>query len=102
MSVRFWYQIAVVAARTKGTYLAARFRRIASRRGSKRALVAVGHSVLTAVRAVLTRDVGYHDLGGDYFTERLDPQRKTRQARRLVDQLGVLGYQVVLHPAVPG
>lgn len=95
------YQIAVVAARTKGTYLAARFRRIASRRGSKRALVAVGHTVLIATWTMLMHDIAYHDLGGDYFTERLDPQRKARQARRLIDQLGLLGYQVALQPAAP-
>ncbi|MEQ4306310.1 IS110 family transposase [Plantactinospora sp. B6F1] len=91
-------QVAVNAARTKGTYLAARYRRIASRRAKKRALVAVGHSVLIAAWTMLTRDLPYHDLGGDYFTERLDPHRKARHARRLLDQLHQLGYQTTIQP----
>jgi transposase len=73
----------------------------ASRRGKKRALVAVGHTVLLAMWAMLTHDMTYRDLGGDYFTERLNPQGKVRQARRLVSQLALLGYQVVLQPAAP-
>lgn len=92
-------QVAVSAARTKGTYLAARYRRIAARRGKKRALVAVGHSVLTAAWIMLTCDVVYHDLGAEHFVERLNPHAKARQARRLVDQLSQLGYQVALQPA---
>ena len=92
-------QIAIAASRTKGTYLAARFRRVASRRGKKRAMVAAGHSVLIAIWAMLTHDVAYHDLGGDYFTERLDPKAKARQARRLLDQLSQLGYEAILQPA---
>jgi transposase len=91
-------QVAVSAARTKGTYLAARYRRIASRRGKKRALVAVGHSVLIAVWTMLTRDVTYQDLGGDYFIDHLNPSGKARQTRRLIDQLNQLGYHVVLQP----
>jgi len=51
--------------------------------------------------AMLTHDMTYRDLGGDYFTERLNPQGKVRQARRLVSQLALLGYQVVLQPAAP-
>jgi transposase len=91
-------QIAVSAARTKGTYLAARYRRVASRRGKKRALVAVGHSVLIAVWVMLTRDVAYHDLGAEHFIERLGTHGKARQTRRLIDQLNQLGYQVTLQP----
>jgi transposase len=92
-------QVAIAASRTKGTYLAARYRRIAARRGKKRALVAVGHSVLTAVWVMLTRDVAYHDLGPDHFTERLNPHAKARQTRRLIHQLQQLGYQVTTQPA---
>jgi hypothetical protein len=92
-------QVAVAASRTKGTYLAARYRRIAARRGKKRALVAVGHSVLIAVWIMLTRDIAYHDLGPDHFTERLNPYAKARQTRRLIDQLHQLGYNVTVQPA---
>jgi transposase len=91
-------QVAVAASRTKGTYLAARYRRIAARRGKKRALVAVGHSVLIAVWTMLSRDITYHDLGADHFVERLGAHGKVRQARRLIDQLNQLGYQITLQP----
>jgi transposase len=91
-------QVAVSASRTKDTYLAARYRRIASRRGKKRALVAVGHSVLIAVWTMLTRDIAYHDLGAEHFIERLNPHAKARQTRRLIDQLNQLGYQVTVQP----
>jgi len=91
-------QVALSAARTKGTYLAARYRRIASRRGKKRALTAVGHSVLIAVWTMLTRDIEYHDLGASHFIDRLAAHGKTRQTHRLIDQLHQLGYQVTLQP----
>jgi transposase len=91
-------QVAVSAARTKGTYLAARYRRIATRRGKKRALVAVGHSVLIAAWNMLSRDVTYHDLGAEHFVERLNPHAKARHTRRLIDQLHQLGYQVTIQP----
>jgi transposase len=57
-------QLAYSAGRTKHTYLAARYHRLAARRGVKRAVVAIGHSILVAVWHLL-RDPGavYHDLG---------------------------------------
>jgi transposase len=88
-------QAAVSASRTKDTYLAARYRRIASRRGKKRALVALEHSILIAVWHMFTHDIEYADLGGGYFLERTG---RTRQTRRLVSQLNQLGYQVTLQP----
>ncbi|WP_062213070.1 IS110 family transposase [Streptomyces sp. NBRC 109706] len=89
---------ATAAARSKDTYLAARYKRIALRRGKKRALVAVGHTILTSVWHMLTDDVGYHDLGGDYFIQRTG---RARQTRRLVSQLNQLGYQVSLQSTEP-
>ncbi|MFG2794712.1 IS110 family transposase [Streptomyces sp. NPDC048419] len=88
-------QAAVSAARTKDTYLAARYRRLAARRGKKRALVALEHSILIAVWHMFTNDAEYADLGGDYFLHRVG---RARQTRRLVSQLNQLGYQVVLQP----
>ncbi|CAM5616291.1 IS110 family transposase ISArsp3 [Streptomyces griseoloalbus] len=85
---------ATAAARSKG--LAARYKRIAVRRGKKRALVAVGHTILTSVWHMLTHEAEYHDLGGDYFIERTG---RARQTRRLVSQLNMLGYQVSLQSA---
>ncbi|MEV8312044.1 transposase [Streptomyces flavidovirens] len=57
---------ATAAARSKGTYLAARYKRIAVRHGKKRALVAVGHTILTWA---WTNDAEYAELGGDYFIQ---------------------------------
>ncbi|MEU8974418.1 transposase, partial [Streptomyces monashensis] len=86
-------QAAVSASRTKDTYLAARYRRIVARRGKKRALVALEHSILIAIWHMFTHDAEYADLGGHYFIERTG---RARQTRRLVSQLNQLGYQVTL------
>jgi transposase len=73
---------ALAAARTKDTtYLGARYRRLIRRVGKKKALVAVEHSILIAVWHMLTNDVEYTDLGGDYFTQ-LDPERAMRRIVR--------------------
>ena len=94
-----WLRTALVeaaqaAARTKDTYLAAQYRRLAARRGAKRAAVAVAHSLLVIVYALLTQEVTYHELGGQYFDER---DRQVVQ-RRLVHRLEALGYAVSLQP----
>jgi transposase len=90
---------ATAAARSKDTYLASRYKRIAIRRGKKRALVAVGHTILTSIWHMLTNDAEYTDLGADYFLQRTG---RTRQTRRLVSQLNMLGYQVSLQSAESG
>ncbi|GAA3380776.1 IS110 family transposase [Streptomyces sannanensis] len=82
------------AVRTKNTYLAARYKRLTARRGPLRALVAVEHSIITAIWHMLTDNVAYQELGGDYFTRR-DPERATRRA---ITQLNQLGYTVTLNP----
>jgi transposase len=87
-------QAAWAASRTKGTYLAALYRRLAARRGRKRALVAVGHTLLGIIYHLLRRGEDYTDLGGDYF-ERRDRDRLTR---RLVRRLEGLGHKVSLEP----
>lgn len=84
------------AIRTKDTYLTAQYRRLAARRGKKRALVAVAHTILTIVYYVLKRREPYHELGGNYFDER---DRKALE-RRLVTRLENLGNQVLLQPMV--
>ncbi len=88
-------QAAHAAARKKGTYLSAQYRRLAARRGKSRAAVAVGHSILVIIYHMLSDGTTYHDLGPDYFDER------DRQAveRRLVHRLEGLGYKVSLQPA---
>jgi transposase len=87
-------EIAHVAAKTKDTYLAAQYRRIAARRGKKRALVALGHTILVIIYHILTRREPYYDLGANYFDKR-DHQRVEQ---RLVHRLERLGYQVNLQP----
>ncbi|MFF5273900.1 IS110 family transposase [Streptomyces sp. NPDC000133] len=82
------------AVRTKNTYLAARYRRLTARRGPLRALVAVEHSIITAIWHMLTDHKPYAELGGSYFTQR-DPERATRRA---ITQLNQLGYTLTLNP----
>lgn len=82
------------AARTKGSYLAAQYGRLHTRRGHAKAITAVGHSILTAAWHMLQTGELYRDLGGDYFT-RQNPDRLTK---RLVRQLEALGHQVTLEP----
>lgn len=86
-------QAAWAASHAKKTYFAAQYRRLAARRGKKRALIAVGHSLLVTLYHVLKKNVPYHDLGEDYFN-RLDPQRLQRY---LVKRLEGLGFQVTLN-----
>ena len=88
-------QAAISASRGKHTYLAARYRRVMARRGRKRALVALQHSILIAVWHMFTNDMAYCDLGANYFIERAGKERTTR---RLIGQLNHLGYQVTLNP----
>ena len=90
-------EAAWAAARTKNTYLSARYRRLVARRGKKRAIVAVGHTILIAAYHILTQPRAYQDLGADHF-ERLDPHRLTRH---LVRRLERLGHKVNLEPADP-
>ena len=87
-------QAAWAASHTKDTYLAAQYRRLAARRGKKRALVALGHTLLVVMYHLLKQRTTYQELGGD-FLERLEPDRQTRQ---LVKRLEKLGHNVILQP----
>jgi transposase len=87
-------QAAWAASHTKDTYLSAQYRRLAVRRGKKRALVALGHTLLVIVYHLLKDGTTYQELGGD-FLERLEPERLTRQ---LVQRLEKLGHKVSLEP----
>ena len=90
-------EAAWAASHVKDSYLRAQYRRLAGRRGKKRALLAVGHSLLVIVYHVLKHKVEYHDLGSDYF-DRLEPERLRRY---LVRRLQGLGYEVSLTPIQP-
>jgi transposase len=87
-------EAAQAAARTKETYLAAQYHRLAARRGKKQAAVAVGHTVLVLAYYLLTRRRTYQDLGAHYFDER----DRHALERRLVRRLERLGYKVALEP----
>ena len=88
-------QAAHAAARAKQTYLAAQYRRLTARRGTKKAAVAVGHSILVIVYHLLTDpDCPYFDLGATYFDQR-DPGAVQR---RLIHRLEALGYHVQVTP----
>jgi len=89
---------AQAAGHAKDSFLASRFRRLAARRGRKRACVAVGHSILKIVYYMLKDGRAYQDLGGSYF-DRLNPERL---ARYLVRRLERLGLKVTLEPATTG
>src|SRR5207245_4413218 len=85
------------AGRSKDTYLGAQFRRITARRGSKRAALEVGHSILTIAYHMMDRGTHFKELGADYF-DRRDPQRVRD---RLVRRLESLGYKVNLEKVDP-
>ena len=88
-------QAAWAAARAKSGYLRAQFLRLKSRRGPKKAIMAVAASMLTAAYHMLRDDVDYRDLGTDYF----DRADKAKTASRLVRRLRDLGYSVDLKAA---
>jgi transposase len=87
-------QAAHAAVRAKGTYLGAQYRRLAARRGTKKAAVAVGHSILVVADHLLSRATEYQDLGPLHFDER----DRDAVRRRLVGRLEKLGYKVTTEP----
>jgi transposase len=89
-------EAAVSAGRTD-TFLGERYRRIARRRGKKRAIVAVGRSILVIIWALLSdTEAQFIDLGADYYANRTNPERR---ARHHIRELQALGYAVTLNPA---
>jgi transposase len=88
---------AAAAAAKTDTFLGERYRRLVRRRGKLRALVAVARSILVIVWHLLADPAArFTDLGADYYTGRIDRDRRTRH---LVQQLQALGHRVTLSPA---
>ena len=88
---------AAVAAGRTDTFLGERYRRIARRRGTKKAIVAVGRSILVIVWHLLSDpDARFHDLGPGFYDTRTNADRRKRNHVR---QLEALGYKVTLQPA---
>src|ERR1700722_7836454 len=79
----------------KNNYLSALYRRLAVRRGSKRATIAVAHKLLVIAYYILRDGTCYSDLGADYF-DRLNPEGLRR---RLTKRLEGLGFKVTVEPA---
>jgi transposase len=92
--IRHWRQSAWAAARTKNTYVAVQFRRLAAKRGRKRAIVAIGHSLLITGYHLLRKQRMYQDLGPGY----LDRINAEGLKRYLVKRLESLGQKVTLEP----
>lgn len=95
-----WLKSALVEAawasvKTRDTYLSAQYRRIAARRGKKRAIIAVAHSILVIIYHMLRDGTRHSDLGGQYFEER----NHQTIVRYTVRRLNRLGYEVTLAAA---
>src|SRR5579859_7258132 len=95
-----WLRVALVeaaqaASHTKHTYLAAQYQHLAARKGRKRALVAVAHSILVIAYHLLKEGTDYTDLGHNYFDERA----KEHTVRRAMQRIEQLGYAVTVTPA---
>jgi transposase len=89
-------EVAVAASKTD-TFLGERYRRIARRRGAKKAIVAVGRSILVIVWHLLSDpEARFQDLGAGFYDTRIGPERARRNHVR---QLEALGYKVILEPA---
>lgn len=91
-------EAAWAASRTKNTYLSAQYRRIAAKRGQKRASLAVAHTILVIAYHLLKNKVRYHELGGDYF-DRIGTAGLKRYYLKRLQQLGV---SVTESPAASG
>jgi transposase len=88
-------QCAWAATRKKNSYYRAQYYRIRTRRGGKKAVVAVAASILTAIWHMLSKGIDFVDLGPTYFDRRDESKVVKRLTRRLAD----LGYVVELHTA---
>jgi transposase len=88
----------VAGASRTDTFLGERYRRLVKRRGKKRAIVAVGHSVLTIIWHLLSDpEARYHDLGSDFYESRINRERQARNLMRQLERL--TGQKVALQPA---
>jgi transposase len=87
-------EAAQAAAHTKKTYLSAQYQRLKARRGAKKAMIAVGHTILVIIYHLLDEKKMYEDLGGNYF----DEHERQETEKRLVRRLERLGFEVSLQP----
>jgi transposase len=92
---RILCQVAWAASHTRNTYFTALFRRIAAKRGKKRAILAVAHSILVTIHALLKNQSTYQDLGSDYF----DKKNADGLKRYCLRKLEAMGHKVTLEAA---
>jgi transposase len=97
-----WLRSALVeaawsASRTKETYLSAQYHRLAPRRGKKKAIIAVGHTILVTIYHIIRDKTEYQDLGADYFSKR----NASYIIQRAVRQIEKCGLKVLLEPLQP-
>lgn len=85
-------EAAWAAAHTRGTYLSAQYHRLAARRGAKRAILAVAHTMLVTIYHMIHRGTSYQDLGDNYF----DEHKADFTLRRSVRRIEKLGYKVTV------
>jgi flagellar biosynthesis/type III secretory pathway M-ring protein FliF/YscJ len=90
-------EAAQAAGRARQTYLGAQFNRFKVRKGTKRAAVAVAHTILVIAYHLLKEQTTYRELGSNYF----DQQDKERVSRRLVQRLERLGYKISIEAVSP-
>ena len=88
-------ECAPAASRSRDGYLKAQYLHLRRRRGDKKAIVAVAHSILVIAYHVLKQGHPYDDLGGDWFIRRAEPEALTRRLSRQLEQLG---HRVTLEP----
>ena len=87
-------EAAWAASRSKDSYLQAQFQRLVRSKGKKKALVAVGHSILVIVYHLLAKQTSYQDLGHNYFLKR----NKGAEQKRLIRKLEALDLKVTVEP----
>lgn len=86
---------ALSAARSKDTYLGARYRRLSTRTGNSKAIVAIEHTILVVIWNMAQTGALYDDPGADYYTK----LRPDRTKKRAIRQLETMGYTVTLDRA---
>lgn len=91
---RVLIEAAYAAVRVKDTYLSAQYHRLVGRRGKRRAIVAVAHSILVIAYHLIKREEDYQELGGNYF----DTRQPVKAVQNLLNRLQQLGYDVQLNP----
>lgn len=85
-------EVAWVASKTKNTYLSAKYKKLASRIGKKRALIAIAHKILIACYHVIKKQEPYRELGKDY----LDQLNKGKIAKYYCKRLEELGFNITI------